>query len=488
MSARSWHGYYRWPTVNNFFVTPPSFRSFAQEIEYINDEKRHVEGLITQLQERHAGLQRRLDKIQDPAYPLSMLPPETLSHILQYACPTPTSHLVLRSVSSYWNQIVQSTPQLWARIYLGMITKENADTCAAYIELCLRNSGSVPLKLSLCFSDNLRIIRCLISSKVDNLIIDNANRIAKLRLHQPPPQWISLISSLDHIASLEITSFCHIKPKEELSLPITLNKLVLNGLDGILTGSFTARIRVLVLHHDVPIDICFQLLVTCPNLVKFHCSRPSKAVQLSTARSITSPIVCQHLRDLAWMLLGNEMTFWNNQFLSRVQAPLLEKFRWYERFFSAWNPNTKTFFSRLPLTLNRLEFLAIRDDSAENDNLMEAIALNTKITHIELNQCGEVFLNQVLQRLRYVKSSGIMPFPNLTSIRLINMHWEEADWGSTQMLLRVLRERQKDNEEFSVELHNVDLPWGPREWRDLQLLARRGLKVSIIDNGHSVQV
>ncbi|XP_006462153.1 hypothetical protein AGABI2DRAFT_119017 [Agaricus bisporus var. bisporus H97] len=113
------------------------------------------------------------------------LPSELLSTIFQHACSTFDEesiinfHLVLRLVSTLWYDISQSTPQLWASVFLPPLRTDNAHIKGKYLGLCLRNSGSLPLTLELRFYDELRGVGWgwFVSPNVDTALEQNAHRI-----------------------------------------------------------------------------------------------------------------------------------------------------------------------------------------------------------------------------------------------------------------------------------------------------------------------
>ncbi|KAF9442252.1 hypothetical protein P691DRAFT_637135, partial [Macrolepiota fuliginosa MF-IS2] len=61
-------------------------------------------------------------------------------------------YLVLGQVSTYWRQILLSTPQLWTTIHLN-ISWEGAESEATFLGRFLDRSGNLPLTLSFQYHD-----------------------------------------------------------------------------------------------------------------------------------------------------------------------------------------------------------------------------------------------------------------------------------------------------------------------------------------------
>ncbi|KAF9447754.1 hypothetical protein P691DRAFT_670891, partial [Macrolepiota fuliginosa MF-IS2] len=150
------------------------------KIDQINDRVRQLDATIAELSRQRAVLLQELNAVQPPT---AILPAEILSYIFQFACRSPEfSHWyymrsVLHNVSTYWRQILVSTPQLWTGIHLN-IGRESTKSEATLLSHFLKRSGNLPLTLSFDYDYDINADPgdTLVHQTVDAQLLENLHR------------------------------------------------------------------------------------------------------------------------------------------------------------------------------------------------------------------------------------------------------------------------------------------------------------------------
>ncbi|KAF5361912.1 hypothetical protein D9756_002826 [Leucocoprinus leucothites] len=94
------------------------------ECRFIESTLSRISTEVDALLAEKARLNRRLNTLRSRT---SVLPPETLTAILEYACLGQHERSVLASVCSHWYQVVHNTPSLWTSVSLCYTHRNGAD-------------------------------------------------------------------------------------------------------------------------------------------------------------------------------------------------------------------------------------------------------------------------------------------------------------------------------------------------------------------------
>ncbi|KAF9441421.1 hypothetical protein P691DRAFT_574444 [Macrolepiota fuliginosa MF-IS2] len=414
------------------------------EIELIHNEASRLQGSIDQIRGALAVVFRRLNTIQSAT---RALPPETLSHIFQYACARaegdkledteeedsttgggpshtePSFILTLGSVSAQWRDVVQSTPQLWSVLNFKLKSTRLSNHISL-INLSLINSGNIPLDITLDYSnlwgDSYRYNydeedeECdsigLLDPSIDDALLENISRMDRLYLSRPPPKWITSIPQFSRLTDLSI-ELTDCEAVQDLCL------VNCTSLRHITLIYFLGRIRLPpspsitnVTLFRVPIDTALELLFHCQSLIHFD-GPHLKFGSLEPSSQFSTPTTLQHLRT--FKLDARRYNEWHDIIMQYLHLPALEELHWFRNDTPWPNPNLiKNFFHRLPSAFKTLSI-----DSAmplSDYSLIDLFPNTLEVEHIALVQCNWGFISDVIKKLTVTGKNGpLVLFPKL---------------------------------------------------------------------------
>ncbi|KAF9442251.1 hypothetical protein P691DRAFT_630787, partial [Macrolepiota fuliginosa MF-IS2] len=403
---------------------------------------RQLDAAAVELSRQRTALLRELNAIQPP---IRVLPTETLSFIFQFVCPLPdfsptttsspplvgmqsairdTSHwyhmyLVLGQVSTYWRQILLSTPQLWTTIHLN-ISCEEAESEAMFLGRFLDRSGNLPLTLSFQYHEGYTVpASTLVHETVDAQLLENLPRTKKLYVDNPPPAWFS--RSSPYLMGLT-DYYLGTVDEDRLSEPSlarcpNIHTLTIFNVYAPIGLPSPCLVTIL----DVAcasLDNIFQLLLQCPNLVQLYVREMN--IPLDDSTPPTKEFVLKQLEELRFELWDGDGP-WFDAFIDNIRLPSLRVLCW-----SNWNTpfsisSVRNFFANLPPKLRTLELHKDIDSDAsylaDFMSILNRLHDSTAIEHLAFNDCNPSFVGDVLQIL--VPGNGEkLRFPQLRKITL----------------------------------------------------------------------
>ncbi|XP_006462168.1 hypothetical protein AGABI2DRAFT_119029 [Agaricus bisporus var. bisporus H97] len=441
------------------------------------------------------------------------LPSELLSIIFQYACPTPPDifgekriptmapfHLILRLVSTLWYDISQSTPQLWASIFLPKLRAENVDIRARYLKLCLDNSGNIPLTVFLGFEEESWNIGWFISPIVDAALERSAHRIQALRILRPPGDWLEkLIPKMCQLATIHIDNprpnlpWSPDQRVERLLLPRSsnMNRIYIRCpclFD--LRSAPTAQSITHVEIFELPVDFVMEFLSRCPNLVAFHCRYPIAPSQVKNPHTmLTSPFVLRHLSTFTWSTtrILDRISEWDITLFEHIHFPALTRFNWWPGLcFYVDDTALALPIFRFPTSVTTLQFGGVGYRPVETFYLIHFFPF-TGVTQLRLLHCEYRFVDQVLSFLSRGTERSNTLFPQLTSIMIdyrvagvVTPRCERFYPESGKKLVQMLRSRIGLIDEFTliVEIARFTQHWNDEVWEAVRQVKRDGINLT----------
>ncbi|EKM82239.1 hypothetical protein AGABI1DRAFT_126570 [Agaricus bisporus var. burnettii JB137-S8] len=457
---------------------------------------------------RYVDLCRRLNSIQSL---IRFVPPELLSIIFQHASPFPYCvfaqnreerrlfHLVLRSVSHRWYNVVQSTPGLWNCVSLSS-RQTNEKSCEQYLELCLDNSGDLPLAIDFGrHREQTQGTTCPLSPTLENIITSNAHRVQSLRLCHLPAQWVaSVLPKMSQLSALEVRWYLS-SPNLCLQFSSTnLHRLFIFGpFRPVHIELPTVSSITHLTFSRIPIDVCMHFFIECQNLVEFHSISPLHPIR-NTVPTITQlPLVHKHLTKLTWHLLdSSRLAHWTNLLLKHINLPALESLTWSNMSNSDQFLNATSFFQRLPKSLNEINFKGMyREVNISTPIWLDYTRHDADLKLLRVKDCTESFLDKVFHKLfRKVTSSDklVLPFPKLTRCEiLMKMEDGRNQKMSSKIgedLVQLLEERIGLIDSFVFWTSGYDLDWNKEIWLQLKKIHDGSLSLIIEESGKCVDI
>ncbi|KAF9448924.1 hypothetical protein P691DRAFT_813356 [Macrolepiota fuliginosa MF-IS2] len=421
------------------------------EIELIHNKASRLRGSIDQIRGALAVLFRRLNAIQSATRDL---PPETLSHIFQYAARTeenklenteegdstpgdvsshtePSFLLALGSVSTQWRDVIRSTPRLWSVLHFKLKPTKLGDHISL-IKLALSNSGSIPLDITLDFSNLWNYWyqhnhggedeECdsigLLDPSIDGVLFENMPRMDRLHLSTPPPKWIASIPQLSQLTSLSITLIEYGVVQDLCLIDCTsLRHLTLIHFQGKIHLPPSPGITSVVFYR-VSIDTALELLFHCQSLIHFDGSSLIFC-PFEPSSQFSTPTTLGHLRTLR--LDACRYNEWHDAIVQYLRFPALEELHWCGNDVPWPNPDiVKNFFHCLPLVFKTLYFnstVAFSDYS-----LISLLPNGLRVEHIALVHCDRGFISDVVKKLTVVRENGppvFELFPKLRKLTIV---------------------------------------------------------------------
>jgi hypothetical protein len=194
----------------------------------------------------------------------------------------------------------------------------------------------------------------------------------------------------------------------------------------------------------------------------------------------STPVIFANLEVLHWTL---EFRPWDMVLLENAHVPMLKSLRWMERDPANYSL-VSTFFERLPLTLEIIEFAEI--DRWRQHEMIDNIRPETKIKHIGMELCSLTFLADVLHRL-CPNGSDAVAYPDLESISMdgsVDAN-DNLDNDMGQLLARALKQRHPlvGVREFTFSTKYVPpFDWNHNNLELFRYLIREGIPLRILHN------
>ncbi|KAJ3571355.1 hypothetical protein NP233_g3806 [Leucocoprinus birnbaumii] len=235
--------------------------------------------------QEHYTHRRQLNEMNDST---AALPLEIFSMILLHAHDLPlVDVLVLGQVSSRWRTVVWAMPDLWTRFRLNIHTKMK-DVVTDKLLLHLKNIRHLTLDLTLDFWE------CMYSmaSDVDPVISELTRGLsASITLREKTGclrlvghfegMWVfNLYKRFPYIESLKLCPWVEeidASDSIDISRIPSVRTLKLDGVKWNVEPYSVEHITTLSL-RETTISSCLQLFLACPNLVAFHCVKPTKVI------------------------------------------------------------------------------------------------------------------------------------------------------------------------------------------------------------------
>lgn len=264
---------------------------------------------------KQAQLHRRLNELQSTS---RALPLEVLTTIFHFASPpvdfnpstsrfvsagasfTPESHVhitLLSRVCWYWRCIIQSTPGFWSTAVIKIRrTPLSVQNKNSLLQLYLNNASNMLISLKLELNVAIHLPECTPLGYMElkpilDSILDRAEQFKLLSLISPFASWIPHISSnftnLEDYR-LEDTLIDQIASPLSLSLSTIpkLRQIYFRQHMGyhipiIPPPDHCGTVTVLCM-HNMPMDICVQMLILCPNLIEYRCHPSAFILSIGT--------------------------------------------------------------------------------------------------------------------------------------------------------------------------------------------------------------
>ncbi len=271
------------------------------EIHFINVTLRRLELEVQQLRAVQSKLRRRLNELNATT---SCFPPETLASIFaaysgsSNTLKGPDSYhpLFLGSVCSQWRQVVNSTPDLWTVLALGMPQDEmyGYEYMLPVMETYFQRAGALPIAVKISIPEKARFgpsntkvgHRSYIpAAEIFNFIFTkHPLKLGRLVIGNIPPRWWSLLC---RGPASSFPSFPNLK-EISLSYPRSSAGPVLRLFQSS-SAPHLSRVSLLgyeptelpwkqITHLEVEgmsIVHCLNMLARCLNLVEYQCRKPS---------------------------------------------------------------------------------------------------------------------------------------------------------------------------------------------------------------------
>ncbi|EKM78928.1 hypothetical protein AGABI1DRAFT_92455 [Agaricus bisporus var. burnettii JB137-S8] len=423
--------------------SPQSLTSFKspvlvheKEIPALQAEVHHLDSLILHLNDKRAAILRKLNETQTTT---RRLPTEILSTIFRFVRP-PTSfdtlylefyvganainveesfHHNLAAVCHLWNQVVQSTPQLWTTITLRADRRSSITKITSLLDLYFKRSRNLPLSILLDFQSEAKLrsemdalmpfeARQAYLSQLQPLSAavfdqDRAARIRQLILIHPP---VELFSYIDKGLS-KCDSMTIFQSREEIQTDHTLELLELPCLRRLDLIDVNFRVSQLpntttTLHlRNMLFTFGSETLMGLRNLVIFEIINPRGRAE--SILQITESITLPNVEHFGWCSPETDMALFSD-FFHYIRFPRLRSLFWGQR--KLWTGTTSdedhkrlsvNFFSNLPPTLSSLAF-SILDPSNETTTLIHHILHSIpQVSGLQFIQCPTVAIEAALE-------------------------------------------------------------------------------------------
>lgn len=438
---------------------------------------------------------RERNAVQSPIY---VLPPEILSLIFQFVCPslnlnkhygieqeggksTRRFQFNLSAVSAFWRQVVFSTPHLWTSVDISTLPI-SVGHASEILRVFFTGSGELPISIGLSFFHLLDV------DEMASPISPNypKSRIQELHLNQPPESLISdLTSSYTSLFRLSISSPQY--KAKVLSLDVPCSHLTLQHTT-MRVELHSATITNLHL-RELREDVCLELLKVCVNMVEFRCRSPNS--ENFPIPLPTSPFTLPHLKTLEWSLCTQSIV--DRAMLRNIRVPALETLVWVEEDdedLEVTDPRI-TFFEHLPPTLSTLQMDGPTDGFEFSSAASDLIRRELNVDHLLMRNCHGKNINSLLHDLILNEEKPERPI-GLPRLKTITIHYSANQpliSVNFDTLLQVvesrLRHRSQSFPQRSMHL-NMFVDSGLVDWpiefkEGVKDLVRRGLEVEFTE-------
>ncbi|KAF5361906.1 hypothetical protein D9756_002820 [Leucocoprinus leucothites] len=463
------------------------------ECRFIESTLSHISTEVDALLAEKARLSRRLNTLRSRT---SVLPPETLTAILEYACLGQHERSALASVCAHWYQVVHTTPSLWASVSLRY-TRRNGVEFLLYHH---RNAKCAPLSVELRETQrNGRPAQqeSVIDPLFRTLLKDIAHDLRSLVFHGICPRLWSLIetyargdtgfSQLEDLTLLFLhTERFQTKNTTMLFSGSRLNNVTLKCGQGI--AGIEGR---LPLDNVTKFDgwgfsstYGMWILACCPKITTFKWEVSRWTQDFSDLSGLMalkseSPVVLPALETLIWK--GGDVAL-AASIMQHLEFPSLQLLDWEEQSPSRDSPDypnfRKSFFSSMPkLRTLKVDFNADTKEmvlpwlpSVEN---LEVRCLGREAGMLEflLRRMASTVSNCLLPRLKCMTLLLRTTAPSELNALINMLEWRRPRWFTRCALL----------EEFTLRIkgHDITEVWQEHHIDAFKRMVQGGLKLEI---------
>ncbi|XP_006460485.1 hypothetical protein AGABI2DRAFT_117430 [Agaricus bisporus var. bisporus H97] len=448
-----------------------------------SDSGNDTSGFLTELKKLQSQIntiqsqyRRRFNVIRSST---AALPNEILIIIFRLVCstvepknagPIGCPQIILGSVSSHWRDIVVDMPEFW-ETFSVKISQENLQTTIPLLKVYSARRRQMPSSMQLDLRgldyNSPKVLESLTFLEGSIFSGDTPKLLHSMDVHCPPPYWLSTIVSQ--------CSNLH-----ELSLSWTPQNTGTYIWSRRLPTSIPFySLRILRINR-VPIMLCFDLLLSCPNLTEFTCTTPlvhsrndpDGWMMMNRDQEVTFP----RLERLTWTPTRK---YWDKYFLEFFRFPSLRYFAW-----PIWpGQDSKNLFdsfvAALPPSLESFEIIASPLIAWHRiESILRQIPRITQLIFTDVPSSAHSRLLQMLQYPTFL--------PSLKACKWIQKVEGEVDhdpqWISH--LHGMLQQRKiYGTKEFRYEMVNVETCWRAEDREMISRLKCDGrFKVEIVCN------
>ncbi|EKM76427.1 hypothetical protein AGABI1DRAFT_131255 [Agaricus bisporus var. burnettii JB137-S8] len=438
-------------------------------LELISRDIEKLENII------HRVKSQRLRRLNATSSSVGNIPTEILLHIFQLVCSATKTgqgtdscpQIILGAVSSHWRDIVRSAPELW-EMFTVKVSRRNLQNTLPLLQTYLDNNGASFDAVQLDFAPGMQNLHGENSTlSLREILLPEENRsIRAIALYSPPIGWLPAVQRCRSIKNL-FMSLSNWNLMGSETPPEFIGHL------------HWSRSSLTVLHlKRVPINIGFDALLGCPNLIKFGCIEPSRATRDCTRPSQyhTRNKVFPHLQSLSWHSANQHL--WNDNLLEHYHFPAVRHLAWallpgkynwsyFYRFLSSLGPNIQSLeLSTSPVIMNIARWFDLR---VLDFPYMEELTFSDFPLSL---------LPTILQKTVNVRS-------------LMCFKWihRRNDIGSIRPIIDQFHQFLQSQQEggaslFRLEIARLNLPWTAEDRAKISRLMDVGdFKVEVVNDG-----
>jgi hypothetical protein len=323
--------------------------SQQEEPDILETQLAELDREIDTLKTKRAKVRTRFNRFRART---SVLAPETLSIIFQYACnlsdiaSIDDDHrpVTISSVSVHWREVAQSTPSIWDRLFVNLKHPKHASVAAfSLIQLYYKHLGSQCINLRLWLhssweDDEGQVPNVPIQSVFQFILTDNPTKLGALFINQFSLEWSELFINCIHSdIGLPALNRIYIGWSRRISynhswddssvLPLKaalVPKLTFVTLGQASPNFLIPHKQITNLHlEDIPVDYCLEVITRCPNASECHIYYPQPASD-PDMEPPARPVMLTRTTCLGWSF---GMEAWDVAFLKYYTFPALERFR-----------------------------------------------------------------------------------------------------------------------------------------------------------------
>lgn len=444
-----------------------AFTSHEDDFEFVSRDIEKLEDIIHHF---HTVKSRRLRHLNAISSSTRNVPNEILTLIFRSVCSsaptTETGHathgcpqITLGAVSSHWRNVVRNVPELWGTFSVK-ISRENLQNTLPLLRTYLDNNRTSFDAVHLGFASSTQYWsgENLMQSLKDILLSgDNAPIIRAIDLELPPHDWLPVILNCRSIKAL------------------TLYAPDLTGLHPWSQSSLTT------LHlKQVPVNTCFDVLLECPALRRFSCTKPSRATSdcVRPNQHHSRERAFSHLEYLSWYPANQHL--WNDNLLEHYHFPAVRRLTWtllpgkyhwpyFYRFINLLEPNLRSLeFST--------SFALVKFPRWFEPHLLELPTID-RLTFLD---CPSSLLPTVLNQATHLPS--LLCFEWLC----LNRKYDAEDAISIldQFHRFLFSKKENGAPHFRLEIAGLKLPWTEYDRGEIsRLMDDSEFKVEVVNDG-----